>query len=495
MPETYIQIQLISNNIGCKMQNASQQNEEISLYKKRWFLLIALCLYAAICMFLSKSFGTSDEILAAYFNASLIEIDWAMEGLYGGVALVTPIFAYLCYKDQIGFRVMSIIGTICLLTSNVAIVLSIIFPVLFPLMLVSTVLQGVAYAISRSASGFFAVLWFPEEQVDVAVALVIASVSIGVLSGSTLPVIFLKQPPQINETTMLVNASAHWNASTYRTLLCMYSVVIVILVCLLIFFIVYASDLPPKPPTYVMLLKRQTDQLQRDEKTFFDFLTLSKSLFADIHFGIIAFVLNIAFATSSLLLLIVSQIVDVVTADITLHVSPALLSGLIVVTNSFAAIVSSFVGANCLKFFEIYKKLSVAGTFVLLVGGSVLFLSYHYKSLVVLFIANVILGIGSRCVVVPLLVVITRHTYPVSETFVSIWVAGFGALVFVLLAVMQRVLSNAFSLRAAIFQLIFVQFVSFISSLLMRPKNKRKEAQENAAIESNELTPILTSRH
>ena len=209
----------------------------------------------------------------------------------------------------------------------------------------------------------------------------------------------------------------------------------------------------------------------------------------------IAFVLNVAFATPSLLLLIASQIVDVVTEDITLHVSPALLSGLMVLTNSFAAIVSGFVVANCLKFFEIYKKLSAAGTFVLLVGGLVLFLSYHYKSLVVLFIANVILGIGSRCIVLPLLVVVTRHTYPASETFVSIWVAGFGALVFVLLAIMQRVLSNAFSLRAAMFELIFVQFVSFISSLLMKPKNKRKETQENAAIESNELTPILTSRH
>ena len=477
------------------MQNASQQNEEISLYKKRWFLLIALCLYTVICIFLSKSFGTSDEILAAYFSASLIEIDWAVEGLSGGVALVTPIFAYLCYKDQIGFRVMSIIGTICLLTSNVAIVLSIVFPVLFPLMLVSTVLQGVAYAVSRSASGFFAVLWFPEEQVDVAVALITASVAIGVLSGSTLPVIFLKQPPQINETTMSVNASAHWNASTYGTLLCMYSIVIVILVCLLVFFIVYASDLPPKPPTYVMLLKRQTDQVQREqEKTFFDFLTQCKSLFADIQFGMIAFVLNISYVTPSLLVLIVSQIVDVVTEDITLHVSPALLSGLTVVTNSVTAILSGFVVANCLKFFEIYKKLSVAGTFLLFICGLVLFLSYHYKSLVVLFLANVILGIGSRCVVVPLLVVVTRHTYPISETFVSIWVAGINSVVFVLLAVTQRVLFNAFSLRAAIIELIVILFFSFILSLLMKPQNKREEVQEEyQPTELNELTPILIS--
>ena len=474
------------------MQNRIELNE-LGLYKKRWFLLIALCLYTVICMFLSKSFGTSDEILAAYFNASLIEIDWAAEGLYGGVTLVTPIFAYLCFKDQIGFRVMSITGTICLLISSIAVILSIIFPVLFSLMLVSTVLQGVAYAVSRSASGFFAVLWFPEEQVDLVVASVLASVSLGLLLGSTLPVIFLKQPPQINETTILVNASAHWNASTYRTLLCMYSVVTVIVVCLLVFFIVHASDLPPKPPTFAMLLKRNKSQLQTEEqKTFSHFITQCKSLFQDVHFGIIAFVLNVSFITPSLLVLIMSQIVDVVTESVSLKISPALLSGLIVTTTSVFGITCGFLFACFLKLAKIYTKLSVAGTFLLFICGLVLFLSYHYRNLVVLFIANVILGIGSRCVVVPLLVVITRHTYPVSETFVSIWVTGIGGLMFVLLAIMQRVLSNAFSLGTSIVELIVIFFVSFVLSLLMKPKNKR---EEDRTTESNELTPILVSDH
>ena len=474
------------------MQNPAEENEEISLYKKRYFLLVVFCFHIILCMFLSNSFGTSNQILAAYFNVSLAEIDWAIEGLYGGTVVATPIFAYLCYKDKTGFRTMSITGTICMLVSNIVIVLSIIFPVLFPLMLASTFFQGVAYIISQSVGTFFAVLWFPENQVDFVIALTVVSTLLGILLGSTLPVIFLQQPPQINATTLFINASTHWNLSTYRTLLSMYSVVSVILVCLLLVFITYASDLPPKPPTLAMLLKRKTDLLQAGQKkTFSDFLTVCTSLFKDIHFGIIAFVLNISYFTPSMLILIMSQLVDVVTEDLTLKISPALLSGLIVSTYIMIAIVSSFVVAKCLKVLQIYTTLSRAGTLLLFFSGLIVFLSYYYKNLVALFISNLVLAIGSHCVDVSLFVVVTRHTYPISEIFVSVWVTGIGALVFLLLAVIQRSLSMAFSLGTAIIELTVVLFISFVLSLVMKPKNKRKEAEENAATESNELTPIL----
>ena len=134
------------------------------------------------------------------------------------------------------------------------------------------------------------------------------------------------------------------------------------------------------------------------------------------------------------------------------------------------------------------------GTFLLFIRGLIIFLSYDHRSLAALFVAVVILGIGNCCADVSLFVVVTCHTYPISETFVSMWVAGIGALVFVALAVIQRVLFNAFSLRAAIIELTVVLFVSFILSLLMKPQNKREEVQEEyQPTELNELTPILMS--
>ena len=98
---------------------------------------------------------------------------------------------------------------------------------------------------------------------------------------------------------------------------------------------------------------------------------------------------------------------------------------------------------------------------MLFICGLKIFLSYDFRSLAALFVAVVILGIASRCADIPIFVVVTRHTNSISETFMSIWVAGIGALVFVALAVIQRVLFNAFSLRAAIIELTVVLFGFF----------------------------------
>ena len=475
--------------------SAEHQNE-IAVYKKRWFLLAALCMLSVISQFLSKSFGTSDEILSVYYNVSLTELDWAVEGLYGGTAIITPLFAYLCYKDNFGFRMMTIIGSLCSLISCVAIVLSIAFPSLFPLLLASTFLQGVSYLICLSIGTFFAVLWFPEEQVHLAVACNINSIMIGVLFGSLLPTALLRQPPR-NGTNLSLEHT-NWSQGVYHALLPMYLVVTFILCFLLLFFVIYADDEPPQPPTVAMLLKRNRDVGAGEtaqNKSFREYVILCKLLLKDIHFLMMNFVIGICYNINGLTILSMSQIVDEITRNGSLQLTSAFLSSLIVLIYAFSAVGSGFVVAKYLKHSRIFPWLIPVGTFLETIVGVMYFLSYHYKSLVSLFVANFVLGFGNRCASIPLFVVVTQHTYPINESFVSIWVTGFCSLFFVTFAAIDRAVSNAFSTGSVTIALTIILFTSFLFSLVIKPKNKRREVNETLTTESNELSersPILS---
>ena len=151
-------------------EQKNQNCNSVEIYTKRWFLLAATCIYTAVIMFLSKSFSIANEIWADYFYVSLAAIDWACLGLYVGSALVTPVFAYLCFTKVIGFRSMSIFGSVRLLLSCSCVLATIKFPFLFPIMVGVSLLQGVAYCVSFSAGAFFAVLWFPDNQVSLVIA-------------------------------------------------------------------------------------------------------------------------------------------------------------------------------------------------------------------------------------------------------------------------------------------------------------------------------------
>ena len=470
----------------------TENSDEIALYKKRWFLLAAFCMFSLLTQFLSKSFGTSDEILKVYFNVSLADLDWAVEGLYGGTAMITPLFAYLCFKDKMGLRVMSIVGAVCLLVSCLVIILSVIVPVLFPLMIVSTLLQGVAYSVCLSVGPFFAVLWFPEEQVSHVVTWMIGCIVAGVSLGSILPAFLLKEPPRNGTAHFVLNETTNWIQTTYCTLLYMYIFVAVVMCLLLACFIAYVTDLPPKPPTVAMLLKRNVSSIQT-EQTFRDFLNVCKSLFKDVHFMIMNFVLGICYNSSILLILVLSQIVDAMLKNDPLVISRALLSGLVISTFGITAIASGLIVAKCLQSFKIHLALCKVGTFLQLIYSIIIFLSYYYKNVVGVFVAGAVLGVGNRCGSISLFVLVTQHTYPISESMVSIWVTGFGTLLIVLLAVIQRALFNAFSTEGVIIAQCVILCTFFVLSLFMKPINKRGQVGECSPVEANEHTPILSS--
>ena len=470
-----------------------EDRHDTKIYKRRWILLAAICLCSLLTDFTAKSFAASNEILAAYFQVSLTKLDWACGGLDAGTSLVTPVLAYFSFIKHFGFRTMAICGSACLLLSYVCILLTVHFPFLFPMMIVANLLQGVTYSVCLSVGLFFAVLWFPDHQVGLAIAFNFAAFPVGVILSSIVPPALLTNPPfptrSENASMFQQNTTAindEWNRATYETLMCIYLTAGIILLLLLMFFYFFASDLPPKAPTLALALKRFSGTKTQSIKTFPNFLRETKDLFQDQTYLLCISISGITFNMIIVQLVHLSQFIN----HIDNKISASLTSGFIITAFSVSGLVFSFISAKILQLFQqrTYQVNVGAG---LLFGCSLCVLcSYYYKSLIGFYVGNIIWGAASRICNIPLFEVVTRHTYPKDETLVTVWMAGYGTTILVTLIGTSRVLTNHTTPASALIFMCVFLFVAFLASFFLKPNNNRGEADRKLANEKNEYTPL-----
>jgi len=478
--------------------NVYENNSITGIYTRRWLLLVATCLCTLLTDFLSESFAAANEIFAVYFQVSLAKLDWTCAGLDAGTGLITPIFAYLCFIQVIGFRAMSICGSTCLLLSCICIILTVQFPFLFPLMVAATLLQGVAYCAAFSVGTVFAVLWFPDHQVGLAIACNSASMMAGFILSSTLPPSLLQNPPFDKEGTTSMTLQNNlsniiydeWKSVTYKNLMFMYSTTAVIFFLILLIFCLFASDLPPKAPTLALALKRISTSKTEIIRSFKGFINDTKVLFQDgtylLCIGISGITYNMIIVEMVHLSQFINHIDDKISASLT--------SAYILTAFSVSGFVSSFIAAKALRFFQRYTCQVIVGSGLLLGSGICLLLSYYYKILLGFYIGNIVWGVGSRICNIPLFEIVTRHTYPKDETIVTVWMAGIGTTIIVVIVGATRLLTTYLnSISGLIFINAFLLF-AFFASFFLKPKNNRGEVDQELIDEDiNEYTPLATA--
>ena len=463
-----------------------ENNRRITgVYKKRWLLLAATCILTTLNQFLSKSFSTANEILVVYFQVSLVQLDWGCIGLYAGATLVTPVLAYLCYGKLIGFRNMAICGSFCSLLSCSCILLAIGYPFLFPIILGASLLQGVTYCICYSATTFFSVLWFPDNQVSLAIAFNSAAMIAGVIFGSTIPPALLKSPPitlnQENISMLLRNTPTNftqWHAATNKTLIYIYSVVGVILLLLLLFFYVLAEDKPPKAPTLALAKKRITDAKLKETKSWSSFVGCTKELFFDKTFQFCINIAGVIYSLSLIEMLHLSQLLSHVISGSNMNNFVSLLGGYIVFTFAMSGLVSAFLSARILEYFQRHSLQIITGAGLLFGSCICLLFSYYFTFLAGFFVGNIAWGVAVRISAIPIEDIVTRHTYPKDETVVSVWMSGIGSMLAVLLPEAARLLSIYTVPESVLVFVTVITFLVFLLSFLFKPKNSRGQVDE-----------------
>ena len=476
---------------NCEEKNYEEYSEpQTEVYTIRWFILIATCLMTAITMFGSKSFSVANKIYAAYFNVSLTVLDWSSLALNAGAILVTPLFSWLFYKKSVGFKMLSVIGVASLLISYVVIVLSVVHPRLFLLMTVSNFLQGVTYTIAFTVGTSFAVMWFPDHQVSLAIASNAVSFSLGTLSGAIVPPALLVDVNNLTTTTNFTSQEIITLQHAAREdLLLMYAPILGTLVFILLFFVFFVTDLPPTPPT-LALLKKIMDE-SSSHKSLSKFLKALKQLFLDFNFALCCAAVSIVYNIVTVEIVHITDIVAELNKRMHIDLPNNVTGGAIVTGYAVTCCFSAFASAQVLSKYKRFigqTRLGSAFSFLSAVGMTLCL----YKEFFVGFCLCIfVYGISTRVFVIPLLEIITRHTYPLDETFVSVWVSFFGCVAQVVFVEIARVLSYFANPIALLIFMSICLFISFVFIMLIDPIDKRGEIS-NKSTNPKEVTKILS---
>ena len=470
---------------------------EVAVYARRWFILIGTCIISLASTYISKSFTIANNIYAHYFDVSLAWLDWLCLGLSAGTVVITPVFAWFSFNKSVRFKLLSITGIACLLFSCIILVATVIFPYLFPLLVVSNLLQGMANCVSLTVGPFFAVMWFPNNQVGLAIAFNVASRSLGSLFGAILPSITLLDYPFFNNSanhTMQQNFVEAWKNNTYYSLLYIYTPWVLTLAVLLVVFILFVKNLPPKPPSFGLLLKQNEDSSLYYALSFRNFIETTKILFQDRTFLLCSIVVGIFYNLSTIELLYLTDILSTIIKKLSNNYSADVLAGEITLAYSLTSISSVFLSAKLLNCWKNYIGQTYLGSVVTFFSVFGLLLSYCYNSIIGFWLCNCAFGVGNRLCVLPLLEMILDHTYPMDEAFVSVWLSGIGSAVFVALAELARLTSRFTLPVSALVLMTAAVLFAFLLTVALDPKDRRSQLEQRPTTDYNERSPLVSKQ-
>ena len=466
---------------------------DIGIFKRRWAFLFGIFLLNSASMFSSVCFGLIDDIFTGYFNISYALGDWITLAVYVTSCLAVPVLAWLSFANRMGIRLLIVTESLCLTFSYLLIVLAIAFPKFYLLIIFGQLIHGVTNAIQWSIPPLFAVLWFPNHEVGIAIAANFIGAALGAGIGFILPPRILAEPlarhyvvalNSTNENFGIHNGTTtnnYWKNENRLPLLVLFNTMLALSMVLLLFFFIFLTDLPPKPPTIAQALKRKSKS--EETKTFNkanirDYYALWKSMFSDKTYISLLIVYSIIHRAVMLEFTLMGELIRAIALSVPIKATPDEIGSYIMVLYPIFAATGSVTSGKLLDKYGKFQRQATIGAGMTFASTFGIAISYYFKSFIGICVFNGGFGFSTRICIISLLAVVTRHTYPVAEAFVSIWVTGFESFVLIAISEIGRVLIKYVDDVSVLIFMCSSVLLSFVLALVTKPRDRRLEAEE-----------------
>ena len=375
--------------------------------------------------------------------------------------------------------------------SYLLIVLAIAFPHYYLLIIFGQLIHGVTNAIQWSIPPLFAVLWFPNHEVAIAIAANFIGAAFGAAIGFAVPPLVLTEPPGIlypeiyfnlteDQMQIPILALKYWKTEDRFLLLTLFGGLLGLTALLLLFFCKFLTDLPAKPPTLAQTLRRQSTP--EDFKTFNkenlqEYFALLKALFTDKTVVLLLLVYSIVHRAVELEITLMGELIRAVFASFNIAAPPNIITSYIMVLLPILGVFGSYISGKLLDKFKKFRKQTIVGagmTFLSTVGIA---LSYYFENFPGLCVFNGGLGFSMQICIISLLAVVTRHSYPINEAFVSIWIAGFESFVLIVIAELGRLFIDKINNMSVFILMSALLFMSFVLAIITKPQDRRLDAE------------------
>ena len=349
------------------------------------------------------------------------------------------------------------------------------------------VLEGVANVVMVTLFSSFGQLWFPDNQIGTAIGASSLSVSIGNLVGTIVPVrLFDESPTLASDNETLVNVTTRWVDDTASTIQLIYTPVVISYIVSFVCLSIYLTDVPPKPPTLAQAAKRDGNTKKESSltKQFASFWSESKQLFCNVSFIIDSILVGLLVFTMICEFIMLSELLQLTGND-----NPSTAASNLLVAYSGGRIIGAVIGGKLMNHLKTYKTQVIISCLVVFIFSCLVLTGYLLNSHWVLYLSHTGYGLGVSAGVVALYELVTQHTYPADENFVSYWRALFYFACGITLPLLARlsfeVTGEGYSslvLRTAVLLLAFV--LSFFMSSEYKRLNYEKQ-------QTNDKTMLL----
>ena len=170
------------------------------------------------------------------------------------------------------------------------------------------------------------------------------------------------------------------------------------------------------------------------------------------------------------------------------------MSGWVLICLEIGSIFGSIVIAKLVDWYKNYHKMVIVFALGLLFSQICLLLGYYLGSTAVLFVVNIAIGMCVNFLYLPLYEIVLQHFYPADSGLLALMIRIPLSLGSMLVGLAARMILIFFkkSLAVLIFMIV-LSFLSFITSLFLKPNYNRLNTNRNSEVAAlyKQQTPLL----
>ena len=483
----------------------SEELIETRLYSVRWWMLLLTGLASAVIRFLRAYFGNTNDIFVAYFNVPYETVDWFTLVQQPGMIISSLILTFVMHNKAISVTTLAITMSSSLSFTCICLIVSCCYIKLYSLIVIGEFLVGYALVALDVVSTSNAINWFPEHQVGTALCVKDLGGNTGYLLAYAIVSNLLLVPNQatsLNQTKLQLTADKtnsydDWFSVNQIRLMALTSSLLFISILIIISYVIFMKDKPPIPPTAAQALVSCSEHdapSVHDENQLRKFLQLFKVVCLSKVFLQASFIKITTIGNYLIEKVFMGEILRSFFIDKGYIASYNSMSGWVLICLEIGSIFGSIIIAKLVDRYKNYRKMVIVFALGLLFFQICLLLGYYFGSTAVLFVVNIAIGTCVYCSFLPLYEIVLQHFYPADSGLLSLMIRIPLSLGSMFAGLAARMILNYFKKSSAVLIfMIILSFLSFITSLFLKPNYNRLNANTNSEVVAlNEpQTPLL----
>ncbi|XP_078489146.1 choline/ethanolamine transporter flvcr2a-like [Ciona intestinalis] len=447
------------------MEKKENGQNKVKVYKKRWCILTVVSLYGFLLGIDFSSFGQINNVLAKLFAIQPWQVDWL--NLAAPVVYIVMTIHTSAVISSVKFRHLTIIYLAILAVGFIFVLLSVSITREFPCAVIGQVCIGFSVLFNFAGIPVTASIWFPSNEVALAVAVQMLARGLGEVVGSFVSpyLVHINRPVEQNQFHLMIFFGALASAAFLLT----------------VFGFVFVENRPPSTPSFAQ--QNVTDQIStftvkgilKECKVILTNKTVAPVLIA----GCMCYVVIVSYTV------LLSSILHKGFPS-TRNINT--LSGRLVMLAWALSTVSSLAAGPIIIKTRAYKGFLLINVFGMVLSCACVLLSFIFQNIFLLYIGMAALGLFDGFAVTCVLELLAEVIYPKPMTHITqLFLCGTAIMQLVYITVNRVILTNVGAIEANILTLVacMLAFILLLITKTSYARTEMNESNENASLLEN----------